>query len=178
MHRLSALLLSLLPFATAIAVPVSLHEGTRIAVSASHGGERISMDLAGRIWLVDPGNGLARGLTPPGRIDRRPALSPDGSRIVYESRTGDRSQLWLVDTAGGQPRQITFGGFDHHSPAWHPDGHQIVMVSNRSGNDDLWALNIDSLELQQLSFSTGNERDPAYSADGSRIAYVMHDATG
>ncbi len=178
MRRLAAILFSLLPVATAFATPVSLHEGTRIAVSASRSGERLSMDLAGRIWLVDPGNGQARGLTPPGGIDRRPALSPDGKRIVYESHTGSRSQLWLVGTEGGEPRQITFGGFDHHSPAWHPDGHQIVMVSNRSGNDDLWILDIDSLELQQLSFSTGDERDPAYSADGSRIAYVIHGTTG
>ena len=43
------------------------------------------------------------------------AVSPDGSRVVYQVRSidpekdGYESHLWLVPMQGGDPRRITFG---------------------------------------------------------------------
>src|SRR6478735_10868324 len=66
-------------------------------------------------------------------VPSQPALSPDGSRVVYVLRTldgeGDRNvdQLWTVPAAGGTPRRLTTGHADT-SPVWSPDGSRLAFL--------------------------------------------------
>jgi Tol biopolymer transport system component len=155
---------------------VTLTEGTDLHVSASASGEGLSFDLAGLIWTVNPADGSAEPLTGPELLARRPALSPDGQRIVFESGAPGRRQLQLISAGGGVPTLLTYGEFDHQDPAWHPDGQRIAFASNRGSTFDIWELDLDTLNLTQRSFAAGDERDPAYNARGDQLAYVA--ATG
>ena len=66
-------------------------------------------------------------------VPSQPALSPDGTRIVYVLRTldgdADRNvdQLWTVPAAGGTPRRLTSGPSDA-APVWSPDGSRLAFL--------------------------------------------------
>ena len=81
----------------------------------------------------------------------KPAISPDGSRMVYSSYLGRSwNQLWLLPTKGGYPIQITYGDYDNINPSWSPDGKNIAFISNREGNTSLWIVDAYTGEQQQI----------------------------
>src|SRR5262249_48830192 len=66
-------------------------------------------------------------------VPSQPALSPDGSQVVYVVRAldaeADRNvdQLWLVPTTGGASRRLTHGPADT-APVWSPDGSRVAFL--------------------------------------------------
>ena len=84
-------------------------------------------------------------------IDRigGPAVSPDGSAVVYPVRHTDldadrgRYDLWISPVAGGEARRLTTHEANDTSPAWSPDGRHILFLSNRDGVTQVWRLPAD-----------------------------------
>lgn len=75
----------------------------------------------------------------------RPDVSPDGSRIVYSSYSGEQfNNLYLLPTAGGVPYKLSFDKSDRFQPQWSPDGRKIAYVANRSGASELRILDVFS----------------------------------
>ena len=73
-----------------------------------------------------------------------PAISPDGSQVLYtvrewepaserdKDRLDARSHIFRVAADGSSPaRQITFGERGDSQPQWSPDGRYISFVSTR-----------------------------------------------
>jgi Tol biopolymer transport system component len=159
--------------AMAASTLVTLSEGSNLSVSAPAGDDRLAFDLAGRIWVMSTADGMARALTGETDFFQRPAFSPDGRFIAFETRRGGFYQIMLMDADGNTPpRQITFGDFDHRTPAWSPDSTRVLMASDRTGDYGIWELAPETLSLTQLTFRSGDERDPAWNADGSLLAFV------
>lgn len=71
-------------------------------------------------------------------VPAQPAISPDGTTVVYAVTTVDReadelrSALWRVSAAGGEPVPLTRGTADW-APAWSPDGSQLAFL-RRAGD--------------------------------------------
>ena len=60
--------------------------------------------------------------------DTKPAISPDGRWIAYQSDVSGRAEVYLVTCPDGQtPRQLTFNG--GVNPAWSPDGRTLYFVT-------------------------------------------------
>jgi dipeptidyl aminopeptidase/acylaminoacyl peptidase/CubicO group peptidase (beta-lactamase class C family) len=115
-------------------------------------------------------------------LPEQPALSPDGSEIVYVLRTSDtdadinRTALWRVGTREGEPDQLTAGPADS-APAWSPDGTSVAFL--RDG--DVWLLPPRGGEARRLTALPLGAGRPVWSPDGSRIAFtapVAGDADG
>jgi len=64
--------------------------------------------------------GAPVALTDGSHGDERPAVSPDGRWVVFESDRAGGSQLFLVPSAGGEPRRLTHEGYCYGA-AWFPD---------------------------------------------------------
>jgi Tol biopolymer transport system component len=152
-----------------------LHEGTGIAVSASPGGAAVFTDLAGRLWRIEPAGGAAVALTAEGEFAQRPAVSPDGQHLAYQSLRGGFFQIIQMPTAGGPARQLTQGNHHHLAPAWSSEGKKLLLSANRTGDFGLWELDLELLTLSQITFEPGDELDPAWAPTGKTIAYVADD---
>jgi len=121
------------------------------------------------IVVVNPDGGNPKQLTTnsQGRINTGPAVSPDGSLIVYASAT-DRYHIWRMDSDGANARQLTFGAGEI-APRISPDGKWVVYNAMNGGKPTIWKVSLDG-DARQLTFG-GGEIDPQISPDGKWIVY-------
>jgi dipeptidyl aminopeptidase/acylaminoacyl peptidase/CubicO group peptidase (beta-lactamase class C family) len=110
-------------------------------------------------------------------VPEQPALSPDGSQVVYVLRTSDADAdaevraLWRVGAAKGEPEQLTRGRSDV-APAWSPDGSKIAFLRSQDGPAQLWLLPAAGGEPEQLTTLPLGAGAPLWSPDGSKIAFA------
>lgn len=128
-----------------------------------------------------------------------PALSPDGSTVVFERGSGGdpesagyaRFELYVMDSAGGSEEPLlaeepgsTPGAtiaWDRH-PVWSPDGSRIAFVRNvepspGGGGGEVHQVMLATVAdrtAQPLPGSVAGLHDPApaWSADGTRLAWM------
>ncbi len=81
----------------------------------------------GSIYLYDLSTGNLRLLT--GGFD--PALSPDGSKIVF-TRISSENGVYIINSDGTNEHKIFSGRQGLFSPKWSPDGQWIVFVRTDS----------------------------------------------
>jgi dipeptidyl aminopeptidase/acylaminoacyl peptidase len=113
-----------------------------------------------------------------------PALSPDGSRIVYTVRSTDvaknkgHTDLYLVDlrSANPAPQRLTSDAASSTDPEWSAKGDAIYFLSARSGSSQVWRLPLagtkagEAMRVTDLPLDVDNFRvDPT----GARIALGM-----
>jgi Tol biopolymer transport system component len=112
--------------------------------------------------------------------DWNPHLSPDGSRLAFESgRGGGASEIWLAAADGSNPTQLTHGpGLSQGSPRWSPDGRRIAFDSyGEDGQWDIWTIDADGGSLRRLTSSPAAHNSPTWSHDG-RFVYFSSDRGG
>lgn len=108
-----------------------------------------------------------------------PAISPDGSQVVFSRSWVDvkkdqqRSNLWIVDSGGERLRELTVGPWRDSSPTWSPDGKRIAFLSDRDGSNQIHVLWVDTREVAQLTRAEFSPSNLTWSPDGKQIAFTM-----
>jgi imidazolonepropionase-like amidohydrolase/Tol biopolymer transport system component len=111
------------------------------------------------------------------RMPRFAALSPDGSRVVFETL----GRLYLRDLAGnGAPRPLTAPDGDFQLfPSWSRDGSRIVFVSwNDQRLGEIRTVSADGSNLRTVTQQPGHYRRPRFSPDGALIVYEASGSQG
>jgi Tol biopolymer transport system component len=111
--------------------------------------------------------------------DRSASWSPDGTRLVISSLTGQPG-LYVVNSDGTDRVRITDGPTDAY-PAWSPDGTRIMFArDNGLGTPiQLYVVQPDGGGLAQ--FPTPGVKDcvyPQWAPDGTRLAFSGYDSAG
>jgi Tol biopolymer transport system component len=125
------------------------------------------------IYIVNTdGTGLAR-LTNNLRGDILPRLSPDGTKVAFQSYRNGNWDVCVVDVAGVPETNLrclteASAAFDGQ-PAWSPDGSQLAFTSNRGANGwfRVYIMNADGSNVREVTTGAG----PAWSPDGQ---YLVH----
>jgi dipeptidyl aminopeptidase/acylaminoacyl peptidase len=102
--------------------------------------------------------------------ESKPAWSPDGSRIAFQSNAARNFVIWVIRHDGTNLTRLTTGPSNNEMPAWSPDGAQIAFGSNRSGTWGIWIMKADGTNPRRVT-SLGRESDPAFSPDGRQFVF-------
>ncbi len=147
-------------------------DGRSLAVSEMEG----SMNLT--LQPLQPGGGAPSGperpLTRGQALDRYPAFSPDGKRVVYSSNRLGPQEIWVVEIGSGHLQKLPSpAGHQNVSlPVWSPDGRKISMTPiSADGKRSLWLVALDGSEATELIPPMKDLGGGHFSPDGSRIAY-------
>jgi len=175
----SALPVSFEPAAAAAgADDARLHEGTNMTVAASPDGSRLALDLVVSIWVLPVEGGEARRLTVDEQDATRPAWSPDGRTIAFQSYRDGNFHVWTIRRDGTELAQHTSRRYDHREPHWLPDGSGLMLSSDRNGAGSygIYRLDLGTGRISVVVDSAAEEGEPTVSADGTRVAFTV-DAT-
>ncbi len=129
------------------------------------------------IYVVDVASGAMRQITKDG-INRYPAWSPDGKRVLYSSdRTGGKPKIfWQAADGTGTAEQLTFGEHENAPQSWTPDGKQLSFAEIHPVTyRDVWMLPIDGdrkpWPLLRTPFLEGGVE---YSKDGKWMVHTSN----
>jgi len=154
-------------------------------VKFSPDGRRVSVGVldAARgtsdIWLYDVARGVRTRFTFDPADEQRSHWSPDGTRIVFNSRRKGRHDLYIKPSSGGGTEEILFEDqFDKQPVGWSSDGRSILFFSPRpqSGND-LFTLSLVG-DRKPVPFvqTPALDNSSAFSPDSRWIAYASNES--
>jgi WD40 repeat protein len=137
------------------------------------------------VYISDTLTTLSQRVTNSSAEDSHPALSPDGSTIVFVSNRSGAPRLWSVAapapdaTTFDVPAALATGSateIPEGAPAWSPDGSTIAFSSARSGTSQIFTIPAAGGAAVELTTEPGGAFSPAWSGDGQTIYYLS--ATG
>jgi Tol biopolymer transport system component len=130
--------------------------------------------------MKDDGSDITR-LTNHAAEDARPAWSPDGARIAFESTRDDPSpglcapnclyQIYVMNADGSGVTRLTNNQANDLFPAWSPDGARLAFASGRDGNWEIYVMNAGGGGEERLTNNPAEDFSPAWSPDGTRLAF-------
>jgi Tol biopolymer transport system component len=112
-------------------------------------------------------------------INTWPAVSPDGTKIVYASDSKpqgvDGVDLYVVNVSGGTPKKLTddLTANTEAAPEWSPDGKRIAyqVMAQGAKTNDIWVMDGDGSNKVALVTGSGDNIRPHWSPDGNFIVF-------
>jgi TolB protein len=101
-------------------------------------------------------------------VDNAPAVSPDGTKVVFVRQVMTSANIVLPRTFvanldGTQALQLSnFATGADWTPAWSPDGSRVVFSHDANSVFELWLVNVDGTDLHQLPHTAGSSFRPAW----------------
>ena len=117
--------------------------------------------------------------------DSYPVLSPDGTRLLFQSNRSGRQAIWAAGPDGSDPRLLFDGeglGERPATPVWSPDGKAVAFAMAPPGATDpneseIYVMRADGTGARRLTHARGDDSHPHWSADGRRIYFNSARAT-
>ena len=107
------------------------------------------------------------------KMPRQPAVSPDGSQLVF----GYEGDVWIVPSAGGLASRITASPSRESRAMFAPDGVTLVFESDRNGNADLFTTSLEGGEPRRLTWHSAADRLTGFTGDGAEATFLSRRQT-
>lgn len=98
---------------------------------------------------------------------RNPAISPDGTQIVF----GYMGNLYKVSSEGGQATAITSGDNYCGYPVWSRDGKKIAYASDIYGNFDVFVMPAGGGVPTRLTYNSTPDYPFDFTPDGKYVLF-------
>ncbi len=82
---------------------------------------------------------------------RRPAVSPDGKLMAWQTAAVGEDEIFVANIDGLDARNVTKAKGNDGHPWFSRDGKWIVFESDRSGQWEIWRINMASGKQEQLT---------------------------
>lgn len=129
--------------------------------------------IGGLLIIGNISIGLAEETDGGGSAAEYPVVSPDGTKILFESPAGNSTAIWIANRDGSDARPlIHLGDSDASGADWSPDGSRIAFASNKGGAMNVWTAASNGTDLKQLTTGDGENRHPRFSPDGSTLLFL------
>lgn len=123
-------------------------------------------------------DGSAVSMTPFPGDDGPGEWSPDGTRIVFETRRCISTPcIWNMAVDGSDTIEVTLGDGTYYDrdPTWSPDGARIAFTrepSSNLGTNALYTVNADGTDFQNVTETSADwDSRPDWAPDGKRIVF-------
>ncbi len=127
-----------------------------------------------RIWTGGPQAGTVEALTATDALDTRPAISADGTRLMFTRRLGEVRNLWIKDLPAGKETLMLPG--TPLVPTLSPDGRHVAYSMSANGRKPIFVTRAPAGTSVALCDDCGEVQ--GWSGDGSEVLYLDHDAAG
>ncbi|HEY4321992.1 MAG TPA: DPP IV N-terminal domain-containing protein [Gemmatimonadales bacterium] len=122
-----------------------------------------------------------------GTLHLAPALSPDGSQVIYFSEKDFYFiDLWLANVADGKAQRRVFKStfssnyeslrFINSSGSWSPDGKLFAFAGKNGAHDDILIIDVaTNRTVRTMHIPLSGVTTPAWSPDGSQLVFTGYD---
>jgi Tol biopolymer transport system component len=145
-----------------------------------------SKNVTRDIYAYDLERNVLMNVTDDLAFDTAPVISPDGTRLIYVSFTGDFQKLFMINLTSKVKTQLTFNRYNDSSPSWSDDGQYVVytsdepmLVENKNGANrngmvwNLYTMNIETREISQWTDFFGGVFTPRFARDNNKKIYYV-----
>ncbi len=117
-------------------------------------------------------DGSERWLTRGTSMDRQPAVSPDGKRVLFTSDRSGNTDIWQLDMRTNQFAPVIDHPSDDMDPAYAPDGDRIIWTSNRDGHLEIYMADKTGTHTRRVTDDRVDAQNATMTADGKWIVYT------
>ena len=152
------------------------HDASDLAAKPSGPGlAYVQGSINANIWRLDllASPPQARKLAASSREQFSPSISPDGSKIAFESTQSGVREIWVADADGSNAQKVTdFRNPVTGTPRWSPDGKLIAFDSRVGGEANLYVVDPSGGVPHKLSIDRRDNSMPSWSKDGAWIYFA------
>src|SRR4029078_12684588 len=130
-----------------------------------------TIDGKEQIFVMNADGSNLKRVTNDSSNNGRPAWSPDGSQLVFQTDRDGNFEIYIM-SVDGELTQLTDDPADDLDPDWSPDGRKLACASSRAGMHHIYVMNVDGSSPTQITNAKDGDTEPAWSRDGKRIAFV------
>ena len=111
----------------------------------------------------------------------KPALSPDGSRMVWINQQDGGSDVMIGDMFGGGGVQVSAEGSVNSEPSWASDSRHVIYSSKGSGANDREKVTVSTLSGKRKTFfkhMPDDDNHPKFFPGSTKFAFCRRLAGG
>jgi Tol biopolymer transport system component len=113
-------------------------------------------------------------VTADGTSSVRPAWSPDGTHIAFQTSEANAYHVYTMAADGSDRRLITQGVNDDRHPAWSPDGNMLAIDTGSELKREIALVDLASGSRTTITTLGAFASFPSWSPDGTRLSFYVY----